>query len=374
MLEWLFGSYTTPILIALAIIAVVFFIIKFPNGKIFIYTILGVCLLGTAIYSGINIYKYHTVGGGVFGSIEEIESPNQVFQNKTTFEFKNIMLTQSDGDLYEARFETDSVVKLSAEERYKITVNNLPCKYLIHSNDYVVCEYKYNFYDEDFNSILEEPDTIQFKIAFYEKYTYLVVSSQGGSKAVDCWNDYFNKNDFVLKIEASSNVYIPQAEYNTITLHIDDGITQEVEVLNGYTFELPEIESPDTRRFLGWSTDNENVLDMTNITVTDDMTFYALYDITRFKVNYYNQEGTEVIKVIFYEEGENDLNYSVMPSDVGLDNSGTSFCFWTVEQTEVIGMGDNLSDYIKIETIEQLKMMYPDSQEFNLYPLIYSMY
>ena len=204
MLDFLFGAYTTPILIGIAILFVIWFIIKFPNGKIFIYTLVACAIFGSAIYSGINIVNYKNARGGIFGTIEDIDSPNYVIQNETTFEFQNIMMTQSTDGTYEARFQTDSVVKLSAEQKYKITVNNLPCKYVVHSNDYVVCEYQYNFYDEDFNSILSEPDTIQFKIAFYEKYTYLIVTSSGGSKAVDCWNDYFNPYMYMPNVQTLS--------------------------------------------------------------------------------------------------------------------------------------------------------------------------
>ena len=277
MLEMLFGSYTTPILIGAAVILVVLFLIKFPNGKTYFFALLGIALVGTAIYSGVNIYQYKTAGGGIYGTIEDIDSSNYVVQNETTFEFKNIMLTQSDGDLYDARFETDSVVKLSAEERYKITVNNLPCKYLIHSSDYVICEYKYNFYDENFNSILEEPDTIQFKIAFYEKYTYLVVSTNGGVDAITCWNDYFNKNNFILKIEASDSVYLPAAEYNTVALKMNQEVTKEVEILKNYTYELPTVEDTETKHFLGWSI-NDGASYIESVTPTDDMIVKAIWE------------------------------------------------------------------------------------------------
>ena len=376
MLDFLFGAYTTPILIGIAILFVIWFIIKFPNGKIFIYTLVACAIFGSAIYSGINIVNYKNARGGIFGTIEDIDSPNYVIQNETTFEFQNIMMTQSTDGTYEARFQTDSVVKLSAEQKYKITVNNLPCKYVVHSNDYVVCEYQYNFYDEDFNSILSEPDTIQFKIAFYEKYTYLIVTSSGGSKAVDCWNDYFNKNDFILKIEASDSVYIPAADYKNVTLFVDDGITKKVDILTGYTFELPLIESPETRRFLGWSLDGENLLNIESMKITEDIIFYAIYEPTKFKVNFYNQKGTEIINIKFYDYalGENYLNYTVMPNDVCDETVAGEFIYWTTEQSNFVGIGDSYSNVIEIKTIDDLRTLYPDTQEFNLYPLIYSYY
>ena len=331
MLEKLFGSYTTPILIGLAIILVVWFMIKFPNGKIFIYTILGVCLVGTAIYSGINIYQYKTASGGVYGNIGESDSPNHVVQNETTFEFKNIMLTQSDGDLYEARFQTDSVVKLSSDERYKITVNNLPCKYIIHSGDYVVAEYSYNFYDENFNSILEEPDTIQFKIAFYEKYTYLVVSTNGGVDAITCWNDYFNKNNFILKIEASDSVYLPAANYNQVKLQMNQEEFKTVDILKSYTFTLPEVEDTETKHFLGWSV-NDGASYIETVTPTDDMTIKAIWE-DKIKVTFnLNDDSLDSNANMFYGS-----DYYIKGSEIIFPNfEHRHFIGWSTDKETVI--------------------------------------
>ena len=225
-------------LIAILVVVLLVFLIKTKQLKYLGYLAL-FALIGVSIYSGIQIYYYKTVNGGIFGSLSGTENPNQVVQTNMTFDFKNIMLTEtSELNVYEARFTTQNTSNLDGNQKYEVFVNSTPCSLELYSDDYIIASYTSQFYDEEFKEILTEPDKLTFKISFNKNITNLVVSTSGGSKAVDCWNDYFNKNDFILEIIPSDNVYIPSTMH-ALTLKVNDEIYKTIQILEGYSYILP---------------------------------------------------------------------------------------------------------------------------------------
>lgn len=192
--------YTLVILIGVIVIFVS--CIKYWNkgGKWIVLGLFCVVYTGLTIFSGININAYYSAKGGIYGAITGIFDTNEVeVVSSMEFKLRNMELTQvGESDIYSANIVMNEVFALDKDVEYMVFVNNMPCTFVQNASDYVLADYRYAFYDDNFEVLLE--DTLNFRFAFYTNSTSLRVTTNGGAEALKYWHHYFNKNTFVVKI------------------------------------------------------------------------------------------------------------------------------------------------------------------------------
>lgn len=199
-------SWLIDVIVIIAIVAIIISLIKFPNARWFIGSVVSIVLIATAIFSLIEINSFYKTKGGIYGQLTGYFNKNQVVVSDMTFDFKDIMLTENgikDGNGinigYNAKFLSDKVFDMSVDKTYELFINNVPVKIKDSASDYVLAEYEYVFLDK--NKVELFVGTLSLEFAFYEQQTTFNVSTTDGSEGVKFWNDYFNKNSFVVKIQ-----------------------------------------------------------------------------------------------------------------------------------------------------------------------------
>ena len=207
MLSLLFdSSFWYDVLLVVAIIAVIYILIKFPHAKIYVYTLIFIVLVGSGIYSTININSYYSASGGIYGILTgDFDKNNKLYVNEKVFTLENTTLTQKNGDTYSAKSISDEAFKVKTNEYLGVFVNDSPCTYSEIAEDYFVANYNYTFYDKNGDVLLN--DTLKLYFAFYDKMTELEVVTDGGSTAVKYWGYYFNKNNFNVTIKSVKDNY-----------------------------------------------------------------------------------------------------------------------------------------------------------------------
>ena len=192
--------YTMVILVGIIILLVASIKHWSKGGKWILLGLFGVIYTGLTIWSGININQYYSASGGIYGAITGIFDTNEVeVVSSMEFKLSNIELTQvGDSDTYSANIVMNDVFALDKDVEYMVFVNDMPCTFVQNASDYVLADYRYAFYNDNFEIILD--DTLNFRFAFYTNSTSLRVTTNGGSEALKYWHHYFNKNTFVVKI------------------------------------------------------------------------------------------------------------------------------------------------------------------------------
>ena len=278
-LLWLFSGFQDTLWqIALLIAGVVLigYCLKFKNGKIIIISMLFVVLIGYTTYCGVQLNDYYRAKGGIYGKLVSLYKPNDVvITNSVSYSFKNLNLT-ADGDLYSAKITSDEVLDFSFDENatYGVYVNNIPCNYVEIGQDYVFAKYRYVFYDDEFNVLMD--DTLSFKFAFYTNSTYLSVSTSGGAEAVKYWNNFFNKNVFNVTIDNKGYSYSEDitfgtgdiSDYSVVSYYIGEELFVKQVYKNGNKINLPS----DSNYF--WTFDNQEKV-TNDFVVSENIMFYA---------------------------------------------------------------------------------------------------
>ena len=313
MLEILFSS--TFWYIALAVVAVVVIIwacIKFPQGKIFVGTILGIAILCFTAYAGVELNFYYSASGGIYGAITGIFDTNIVEVDNSSFKIQNLELTQDEGDTYSARILTNDVIVFEQNKVYGLYINDTPAKTLSFSTDYIQAQYSYVFYDNQQNVL--ENDSLYINMAFYTNSTSIEIYTNGGEQAVKYWNYWFNKNTFVITIKEAGYIKDENIHFSNLSIGNDESLVtyycgeQLVGfdiVKNGSKLEEPS-NFPANIQINGWMVNDEPV-DITNYIVNDNTEFHADY--------------TELI----YLELRTGTLQSYTIIDSGYYNSGTTF-------------------------------------------------
>lgn len=269
-------------LVILAIVVVFLLSKMFPIAKTIFIILFGLVLAGVTFYCGIELNKYYTAHGGIFGEISGYFDINKIESKNMKFNLSNIELKQVNENLYRAESSTNDIFKLKTNTKYSIFVNGLPCKTIDNASDFIMAEYKYNFYDENKNLLLQ--DTLSFKFAFNEYYSYLLIETEGGTEAVKYWNYYFNKNNFTVEIKESTYLQNEDLEYVEgetpdvcfVTYVVDD---VESKVLISEGTKISEISYQPTKKyylFAGWSLDGETILS-SNYSIDSSTTLYAVF-------------------------------------------------------------------------------------------------
>lgn len=213
------------ILIFASAILIILALIKYPTAKWFMGTIITLALIISTCYCAIQLNFYYTASGGIYGKITGMFDTNVVEIQELNFSLKNIELVKEHDNTYSAEVLNGNVMKLNGKNNFAVYVNNEPCSLsqVENEEDYCFANYTYVFYDKDKNILCE--DTLTFRFAFYTKFTYLSVTTNGGANAVKYWNYYFNKNVFDIKIE-----------------NVDFNINKDISFLEDYCLVSFELE------------------------------------------------------------------------------------------------------------------------------------
>lgn len=268
-------SFWYDVLLVIAILAVIYILIKFPHAKVYVFSILFSLIFISGIYSIININSYYSATGGIYGVLSgTFGNNNQLHVNEKTFELKNTTLTQVNGDKYSAKSVSQDVFKVDSDKYLGVFVNGSPCTYSKIEEDYFVAYYSYNFYGRD-NEILFN-DTLKMYFAFYENSTQLEVITEGGSKAVAYWGYYFNNNNFNVTLKSVNAQYNKEltfgegdvSNYAVVKYYLNnDEIAKQV-YLKGTKIDFPIINS---NKIYKWKLkDSDNYINSSYV-VTDNL-------------------------------------------------------------------------------------------------------
>lgn len=299
-------SWIWKVAIIIGVILIIYACIKYPKGgKWVLFGVLIVGYLGVTAYSIVQLNYYYKAEGGIIGQITGIFNTNEVeVVDNLKFDFNNVELTQVDGDKYQARFVTNEVLNLDDNIDYGLYVNDMPCYNVSANSNYVIAQYGYTFYDNSMT--IKCSDILTFNIAFNDKYTELAVVTNGGSTAVKYWNNYFNKNSFIVEIKEKdyptyNDIEFAEGDVSSypVVTFLSKGELLETQIyVSGSTINLPVI---DNDKFLGWAINNE-IIDNTYV-VTESIIVNAVYDevevFSECESSYhiiYNNEDIEVFK------------------------------------------------------------------------------
>ena len=277
-------TFWYTVIILVGVIAFLLACLKNPKvGKWVLLAIFIVAWIAVTAYSGIQLNYYYNATGGIYGTITGIFDTNKVeIEDNLVFNFDNIELTESSNGDYIASIIINEILSVGSD-KVGVYVNEMPCTYVDNNSDYVVAKYTYSFLDNDMSILCT--DTLTMYFAFYENSTQLTISTSGGSKAVNYWNYYFNKNDFKVRIgerdyETSSDIDFGQGDisnYPVITFVYNDEILYSQILTKNSSIEFPQV--PDGVTLLGWSKDKVNIFDFENAVITENTTFYAITEI-----------------------------------------------------------------------------------------------
>lgn len=273
------------IILGLVVIGFLIFLVrKFKIIKIPILILVFTALSLATAYCGIELNRYYTAQGGVFGVISGYFDRNQVEVDSLSFDFKNIELKQDSNNQYSASITTSDVCKLSEDENYWVYVNNIPCANVEVGPDYVFADYTYNFYDDNLDLMMS--DTLNFKCAFSKTSSTFKLTTSGGAEAVKFWNYYFNANSFTATIQSSDysqtgDIYIGEGEVPEtcyLTYSVDGTESKVLTKVGTSISELTYTPTKEYYKFLGWSADGSNVL-TSNYTINQDTTLIAVFEL-----------------------------------------------------------------------------------------------
>lgn len=397
MLDLILGSRTQETIITVAIIAalvaVFYFFNKFKPTQALVGIIAFAALVVSAVFSFGHLNIYYSAKGGTFGAITSILKKNEVVIEETEqsidFNFKNVVLMENIDGKYSASITSTKKLKLNANESYFIYVNDQPCSTVSCEERDIYATYSYTFLNRDAGEyLIIADDVMTFYFAFYDNYSYLYIEVENGEITHQLWNQYFNKNDFKVKIQVVDGVYEPIEEQDKvikdhiqITYVIDETLVPKKELycISNESITLPTKYVEDNFYIIGWVDENGNEITSISLDRATNITVYAQTKETTslYKVNFYNQLGTEIVKTNYYEFDDIELSSRPTLEDVYPRDAyfGEYIYCWTTAQCGVVGVGDDLSSYPAIRTIEDLILNFEAGiQEFNLYPVVYSNY
>lgn len=268
--------------VAVALVALVVLAIKYESARKVLIGIICVVVVGSGAYSAYQLHGYYSASGGIYGKIFGVESTT-VQVDDMEFNFLNMELLETENNTHEAKVETSEVFGLDVNQTYEITVNGEPCKMVTHGEEYAVAEYTYNFYDGNQSCVMS--DTLTFRFSFFSNKTVLVVSTSGGDDAVKYWNSYFNNNTFIVGVRPNNEIYSQDSElefgeyveteneFVVATFYTGDEVYLKKVAKTGGKITFPT--NPDLLMY--WSYDGENIIEDSEVTLTEDTSFYVVY-------------------------------------------------------------------------------------------------
>jgi len=296
MLDLILGSKTQDAIITVAIIAalvaVFYFFNKFKPTQALVGIIAFAALVVSAVFSFGHLNIYYSAKGGTFGAITSILKKNEVVIEETEqsidFNFKNVVLMENINEKYSASITSTKKLKLDADESYFIYVNDQPCSTVSCEERDIYATYSYTFLNRDAGEyLIIADDVMTFYFAFYDNYSYLYIEVENGETTHQLWNQYFNKNNFKVKIVKVPSSYYSRAEYKTVNVYSNDSLYKKAIVKKGSVYKLPEIEMNGCR-FLGWTLDRNNYLASDELTIENDVSVYGVFETLSTVIYFYD--------------------------------------------------------------------------------------
>jgi len=369
MLTLLFDtSFWWDVVLLIVSAVLIFAIIKLPIGRWFILTVLGIVLIGSAVFCGVELNYYYKESGGIYGELTGFFDRNTLIVTDLSFDFENMMFTENgnadeNGIIQDYSIEilSDKVIDLTRNNTYCIYVNNVPCEIQEYSTKYIIATYTYIFYDLNMNELLT--DTLSLKFAFDNNSTLFHISTSGGSEAVEYWNYYFNRNSFIVdlkdissKVDSTENSVLK--DLKQVNVMIGTKVIGSTYVKAGQKISDSFINSYSQYADYGWQVNGLSV-DISNYVVNENVTLSLhipenCYSVTFYythNTGTYVEDGvfkvttaTEVYGVQYVEKGGLITNPPT-PPDYG-DIGEYSFNYWELDGVKV-----DLSTFIPTENI-----------------------
>lgn len=202
LLSMLFNPIVWYVVFGVALLAIIGILCShFTTLRWIFGTVLVCVLVGSAVYSCVQLNIYYTAEGGIYGYIETLLEQNKVNKRDDhIFDLGNVsFFPTSNKNEYTATFNLEDGLKLDDQQRYGIFINETPCSNMSYGKDHISAEFAYAFYDFENKEIAF--DTLSIRVSIYGNYTNIFIKTTGGERAIKYWNDYFAKNGLVVSFE-----------------------------------------------------------------------------------------------------------------------------------------------------------------------------
>lgn len=256
--------------------------VKHPEFRVAVISVAFVGIVGLTVYCGVNLNTYLSASGGIFGTLTGYHQP-EVEIKDCEFDFKGMVLEQQlDTDTYSCRILSSDVFSYNSNCDYDIFANNSPCNNVEVRSNYISADYTYSFYNE--RNELMHTDTLNIRITLDLNSTYAVVWTDGGSESVGYWNQYLQRNNFVVALKETKqsieerenfNAGVPEG-YNVAYFYDGDTLLKTCLVETNNYLEEDQIPITNSERIVGWSLDNENFVEPTTQIMSKDLVFRAI--------------------------------------------------------------------------------------------------
>ena len=216
----------------LAIMAIVI-AFKFPSLRTAVAILASVMFIFCSCIAINRVVTYYTVSGKTYGTVDSVFKNNQVDFEKTddyTFEFRNFGLQSTTiTNQYQARATDTHKIEIDLSNNdWAIYVNGSLLSNLQNTNSTLTGDLFYIFYDT--NDTVIKADALTISVAFEEKTTEIVLTTNGGDIAVNLWNNYLNKNGFKLELKK-----VESRTPNNTVINYDEEPTEAPVLKNSYT-------------------------------------------------------------------------------------------------------------------------------------------
>lgn len=301
MLDFILGNnvITIVLIIALAFVAISLLTLfaKYEVIRWLVCTPLFIVLVLAGIYSYGHINNYYSATGGIHGKLTDLIDTNKthtkVEDNKLTYSFENFQM-QKDSKGYYAVEKNENAALLDKNSTYLAYVNGYPCEIvnIVVGDDDARFIYRFSYvfadYDNDGKIVPIADDTIQIEFTFLKSTTNVKIKTNCSDEVYGLWNSYFNKNNFEITLEKTTEEVENKQELATITLLLDDNTYSVIKVKKGANYVLPTNITKDGYIFSGWTCNGEKVTILKNIqedkTVSAELIFNLSVRDTQFYI------------------------------------------------------------------------------------------
>lgn len=281
MLSVLFDrNFFIGIFAAVIVVVLIILFAKYKSFRTACCILLLIVYAGVTAYCIVNLNIYYNASGGIFGTVTGIFKPT-VSIEETSFTFENVELVQYlDTDTYSCKILVNNKVEVDDDKNYMVYVNERPCSNVSVNSEMLTADYRYQFFDES-NKLLCD-DTLLIRFAFSQNESAIYLATYNGTKSVNYWNYYFNKNGFVVtfrecQYESNSEINFGEGEVPNI-YKVEYQFTDDY-TLTKYYEENAILEIPvNLVGVENWTINGETLTD--NYKVTSDVVLTAnFYDI-----------------------------------------------------------------------------------------------
>lgn len=300
--SWLFSlSIFSYIFWGLIVVGIVFLIIKKDWAKIVAGIIGGIASFGLLVFCCYNLNLNYSAEGGIFGKMASVFKKPSVTIEKTLtstkLTFKDIILTKeydNQENLYSTTIKSTETFDLSGND-YLVLINGTPLRTEVFNNN-ITAYFENAFYGDD-NKVKYE-DALRINVFFYENYTNLKLSTEGGLKACGYWLNYFEKENFVVEIKEVEGSYKSTADIYEVRFVDRFRIDRTMQFKAGSEIKLPKLKI-DGYNFIGWSLEKEgSIIDSdTTLKVNSDMVLYDNWEVDEEALMFYRLEVSNYLKI-----------------------------------------------------------------------------